>query len=348
MSRSYRELPLGAQTAYAELLEQTRLLELDALSTLVGSFQRRTIKGRRYVYFGYRDPLDGTQRRIYVGPDDERVKSLTERFEQVNAPRKLAPPASAAIALGCASVPGKHYRIVRQLAGHGFFRSGGVLVGTHAFVAMSNALGIRWAEADVTLDLDFAHSGNNVSLALPSDVRLSVHDALTSLELGLLPSVELEGRLGSRYANPRDPELRVDFLTSLTRSRTPAAVERLGVVLEPISFMDYALEGTTQVAVLARQGASLVNIPSPERYAVHKLIVYAERRKSDRAKATKDLVQAAALAEWHLEASEARTFNAAWRDALGRGPGWRRRARQGMKALLERRPELDAASLWRT
>ena len=71
----FEELSLTAQTAYAELVEQTRTFELEALAGLKGSFHTRTIHGRRYVYFGYRD-VDGTQRMAYVGPAGKRVKTL--------------------------------------------------------------------------------------------------------------------------------------------------------------------------------------------------------------------------------------------------------------------------------
>ena len=72
MPSLYRELSVSAQTAYAELLEQARTLALESLASLTGSFQRRTIKGHEYVYFGYRDPIGGAQRRVYVGPAGER------------------------------------------------------------------------------------------------------------------------------------------------------------------------------------------------------------------------------------------------------------------------------------
>ncbi len=342
----YRELSLAAQTAYAELLDQARLLELDALAGLTGSFHRRTIKGRGYVYFGYRDPIDGGQRRVYVGPDDERVGALIQRFREVKAPKKLGPQARAAIALGCAGTVPKHYRIVRQLGAYGFFRAGGVLIGTHAFVAMANALGVRWTHGDRTLDVDFAHAGRNVSLALPSDVKLSVHDALTSLEMGLLPIQELSGKVGAQYRNPRDPELRLDFVTSMSRDGHPVVIEDLGLALEPLRFMEFSLEGVTQAALLSNDGACLVNIPAPERYAVHKLIVHGERDAATRAKAVKDLEQAAALTQWHLQNGQADAFNAAWHDAVGRGKGWRARALQGRAALLARYPGLDVGSLW--
>lgn len=342
----YRELSLAAQTAYAELLDQARMLELDALAGLTGSFHRRTIKGRSYVYFGYRDPIDGRQRRVYVGPDDERVDALIQRFREAKAPKKLSPQAKAAIALGCAATVPKHFRIVRQLGSYGFFRAGGVLIGTHAFVAMANMLGVRWTHGDRTLDVDFAHAGRNVSLALPSDVQLSVHDALTSLEMGLLPIQELSGRVGAQYRNPKDPELRLDFLTSMTRDGRPVVIEELGLALEPLRFMEFSLEGVTQAALLSNDGACLVNLPAPERYAVHKLIVHGERDTASRAKALKDLEQAAALAHWHVDNGQVDAFNAAWRDARSRGKGWRARMQEGRAALLARHPELDIESLW--
>ena len=65
----YTELALSAQTAYAELLEQTRTLELtNALAGLVGSFHKLTRKGQDYWYFAYRD-LGQKVRMAYVGPE---------------------------------------------------------------------------------------------------------------------------------------------------------------------------------------------------------------------------------------------------------------------------------------
>ena len=346
MAATYQDLSLAAQTAYAELLDQARTVELDALSGLSGAFQRHTIKGHAYVYFGYRDPLDGQQRRAYVGPADERVEALIARFTAVKAPRKLAPHAQAALALGCAGTLPKHFRIVRQLANYGFFRAGGVLVGTHAFVAMGNMLGARWTQGERTLDIDFAHAGRNVSLALPASIQLSVHDALSSLEMGLLPAGQLSGRASGQYRNPSDPELRLDFLTSMTRDGAPVVLKDLGLTLEPLKFMEFSLEGTTQAVLISREGACIVNLPAPARYAIHKLIVYGERDASARVKAVKDLAQVAALAEWHLDNGQAAQINAAWRDALRRGKGWRARAREGLAALLSRYPALDHKALW--
>jgi hypothetical protein len=47
----------------------------------------------------------------------------------------------------------------------------------------------------MTMNIDFAHAGKCIAIALPADMRLSVHDALTSLEMGLQPLRELSGKV---------------------------------------------------------------------------------------------------------------------------------------------------------
>ncbi len=341
----HTELSLGAQTAYSELFEQTRVFELERLAGLKGSFGRRNIRGREYAYFSFKD-IDGKLRMAYVGPIDDRINALIEHFEQVKAPKKLAPVAQAAIALGCAAVVPKHFRILKQLGNYGFYQAGGVLIGTHAFVAMGNLLGVRWTQANQTLDIDFAHAGNNISVALPASMNISVHDALTSLEMGLLPIQQFGGHVGGQYQNPKDPELRLDFVTSRGRNDEPVVMKDLGLTLEPLRFMEYSLEGTTQAIVLSREGSVIVNIPAPERYAVHKLIVHGLRPLAERPKAVKDLVQSAALAQWHIENGQQEVFAAAWADAVARGPSWKKHATAGRDALLRRYPDLASPSLW--
>ena len=305
----HAELTLSAQTAYAELAEQARAFETTrAIEGLTGSFQKLERKGRGYWYFAYRD-IDGRVRMSYVGPEEPRVDALVERFRAHRVTRPMAPQAQAAIALGCAPSPPKHFRIIKQLADYGFFRAGGVLVGTHAFVAYGNMLGVRWLHGAATLDIDFAHAGKNASVALPAHIRVNAQGALESLELGVLPGLNL--------------------------------------ALEPIKFMEFSLERTTQACVFSPRGACTVNVPAPERYAVHKLIVYGERPPAERVKARKDLLQAASLVEYFVAHGEASAFNKAWRDAVTRGAGWRSRARKGQQALVASAPELDQSRLWR-
>lgn len=233
------------------------------------------------------------------------------------------------------------------LAEYGFFRAGGLLIGTHAFVALGNLLGVRWGGAERTLDIDFAHAGKNVSVALPATIRVDVHQALMSLEMGLLPIAQFNGEVGAQYRNPREPDLRLDFLTARhRRGGQTVRIPHLNVALQPLPFMELVLEDVTQGVVLCNDGATVVNLPTPARYTVHKLIVHGERPLRERTKAAKDLQQAAALASYFLGERPAE-LAMAWVDAIRRGPTWRRRAEQGRRALLELAPELAAPELWK-
>lgn len=341
-TKLYEPLSLSAQTAYAELQDELRIQNIDQLRELPGAFHKQVQKGKTYIYYGYRD-IDGIGRMAYVGPEDQRVTHLIEKHralksnDQSNKIKKLALSAEA---LGCGSTLTKHFRVVNRLRQYGFFGAGGILIGTHAFLAMGNMLGVKWLSSNTTMDVDFAHAGKNVSIALGANVKISVHDALNSLEMGLLPIAEFSGKTGAQYRNPRDPELRLDFVTPQTRSGGPVVLPELGLTLECLKFMEFSLVDTTQTVLLAKEGACIVNIPAPERYAIHKLIVYGERPVNERVKANKDLGQAAAIFKVLFDDGNSDLIRRAWIDAISRGPGWVKRLNQGKTALLKQYPEL--------
>lgn len=344
----YKELSLSAQTAYAELQDQLQTQNIGELSALPGSFQRLIKRGKPYIYYNFRD-MDGTQRMAYIGPEDERVIKLIEKAKASKAESGAAmiqAQTKSAVALGCMSTLTKHFRVINRLGQYGFFRAGGILIGTHAFLAMGNMLGVKWMSANKTMDVDFAHAGKNVSVALGANVKLSVHDALTSLEMGLLPIAEFSGKTGAQYRNPKDPELRLDFVTPETRDGKTVVLPNLGLALECLKFMEYSLIETTQAVLLSKGGACIVNIPAPQRYAIHKLIIYGERPVAERVKANKDLGQAASIVQLLLDTGNEELLKSAWQDALSRGPGWEKRAMQGRRAMLKIYPQLDAPELW--
>lgn len=340
----FEELPLAAQTAYAELAEATRAYELHrSVGQLHGSFAQKTVKGRRYWYFQYRD-ISGAVRQLYVGPDSEEVSALVARAKQAkpDGPERLA---RSAIALGCEPVLARHFRIIRRLSEHGFFRVGGVLVGTHAFLALGNVLGVKWKESSRTQDVDFAHAGKSIAIALPANATIDTHKTIESLEMGFLPLTSFAGKSEATYVSSSDPSLRVDFLTTMHRGDDePIVLPNLNVALQPLEFMELILEHPIQAAVFADEGSVLVNIPAPTRYALHKLIVWGERNTGHRAKATKDLHQAVALLAYHAT-HRPTELRDEWRDLLDRGPGWRKRASTGLRAAAKLAPDLNLAAL---
>ncbi|MFO7685388.1 MAG: hypothetical protein R6V60_04800, partial [Desulfobacterales bacterium] len=81
----YSDLPLTAQTAYAQLLDAALSAEhFRSVADLPGSFAAKTVKGHRYWYYQFTEPA-GKLRQVFVGPDNEAVKRLIERSGEPGA-----------------------------------------------------------------------------------------------------------------------------------------------------------------------------------------------------------------------------------------------------------------------
>ena len=329
----YRELPAAAQTAYAELQELVQVAEtMRSPAFLTGKVGWKTIKHRRYAYWQFKE-IDGNKREYYLGPEGPAIAAIEQaRDKPAPALEALARQARAAFAQGNALTPAKHFRIVKRFADYQFFRAGGLLVGTHAFIAMGNLLGVAWGGGTRTLDLDFAHGGpgGNVALALPANLKADVDDALKSLEMGFLPALGGSRGFASQYVNEKEPDLRIDFITPARRAGKPVIAPELGVALMPLKFLDYLLEQPGQAVLLDTADACLVNLPDPARYGLHKLLVAAERG-ARHPKYNKDILQALSLIDWHLQRAPVPLLDA-WHDLAGRGAGWVKRARQSLRA----------------
>lgn len=341
----YTELLLSAQTASAQLLDAAVASEHGrTLADLPGSFATKTVKGHKYWYYQYTEPA-GKLRQAFVGPDNDAVRQLVEQKKQgpVQVPA-LTPLVRSAAALGCAEMLPRHMRVLSRLGEYGFFRAGGVLVGTHAFLAYGNMLGVRWGDADRTQDIDFAHAGKSLSIALPHDFHIDTDGAIQSLGMGLLPVSELSGKTGASYLNPREPDFRLDFLTTRHRAGDePYPHPQLGITLQPLRFMEFSLEKVQQAVLISGSNCVVVNVPHPARFALHKLIVHGERKGAFAAKSAKDLAQAVALLGF-LKSHRAWDVEEAWADLLSRGKGWRERVGRGHAAATLAAPELDLAA----
>lgn len=330
---------LSAQTAYAQLLDAAQALELArSVANLRGSFAKKTVKGGVYWYFQYTE-LSGRLRQFYVGPDSPAVRELIAQHGEDRPTAALEPLSRSAIALGCASVLTPHFRVIRRLSDYGFFRAGGVLVGTHAFLAFGNMLGVSWGGTSRTQDVDFAHAGKQMAIALPANIEIDTPAAIDSLKMGFLPLGSSDGKVGGTWLSPRDPDFQLDFITPQHRGGQPYRHAQLGITLQPLKFMEYLLQDVQQAVLFCADGAVMVSVPHPLRYAMHKLIVAGERGATRAAKASKDLRQSTSLFARYQQGSawEARE---AWSDLLSRGPGWKSRALRGLAAIDKLAPEL--------
>lgn len=336
----YTSLSTAAQTAYAALASASRLENVRTVAELPGSFSRKVVKGKEYWYYQTPD-LTGKQMQIFLGSASDELTKLIELHRSGGGEKvHLRQLTRQAIAAGCPSIVPSHAKIIERLSDAGFFRAGGILVGTHVYMAYQNYLGIRWQSAAQTVDLDFAHAGCNVSVAIPSDVTMDMGSEIEALKMGFVPVKSL-----TTYVKSDEQDLQIDFVTCRHRGGdTPTLIKALNATMQPLKFMEFSMEAPIQVTLLAQRGPITVNAPPPEKYALHKMLVYGERPQNMRVKAVKDLDQAASLIAY-LGKNDPELLAQTWEGLVNQGPDWKGRALVGLTALKERHPELDTSAL---
>lgn len=335
-------LPAATQTLYAELLE--RLLAETARRSVgraPGAFTTKSVSGETYVYFQYSEP-GGRYRQLYLGKKGPVLESLIERFrrEKTDAAAERADLERLCAQVrtgGGWSMGAGPARVLRAFADAGVFDAGAVLVGTHAFGVIGNLLGVRWTSAHLrTQDVDVA------AVSLAASVDRSTADAVGALErlkMGFLPVPSLDSRRPSTSFKVRGESLRVDFLTS-GKEGAPVPLPSLSTSAQPLPFMGYLIDNPEKAAVLDA-GGFLVLVPAPARFALHKILVAAERPASQETKAAKDLAQAAQLLE-HL--AEARPGDLRLAAGALRKKGWGATLERGARRLLRAHPDAAPAA----
>lgn len=345
-------LSLTSRTLFAELRELALAIgATENLGALPGSVVHKTVKGHRYLYHQYRD-LSGVTRQSYLGPDDEATRAFLRRIEAHRAERasdleRLTELRAAFHAAGGFAMAHGPFRVVRAFSDAGVLRPGighALLIGTHAFHAMGNLLGVRWSGAMMTQDIDVA-AERDIDLAL-STPGAAAPDVLVALGMGFIPVPSLDPRSPSTSFRVRGEELRVDLLTPLVgkAARRPVFVPALKAPAQALRFLDYLLEDPIPLPVLSSTGLALINVPRPARYALHKLIVSEVRGEAFASKAEKDRAQSAQILEVLLEDAP-ESLAAARRALASRGRGWSSRFNRGLKKLARERPQLEALAI---
>lgn len=326
---------LIANAAYHDLLQS---LQDEAVSTLKGTPTREIRNGRAYWYDIHR--VGTTVRKAYIGED---TPALTERLQQYRdlAQERQARSASrtrlvrtlrAEGMLGSDAAVGSILHTAERL---GVFRLGGTLVGTQAFRQYEGELGIRISGQELaqTGDIDIAQF-ERLSIALQDQVESSLAEGFKALDFAPVPSIN--HRSIWRWRQTKSNTL-VEFLTPSFRPEEDIReLPALGVAAQSLHFLNFLIAEPIKAAALYRSGV-LVQIPRPEAYAIHKLIVADRRKGPDQLKSRKDRAQAALLIE-ALAEDRPDELREAYDDAMERGPQWRAH----IEATLKRMPDTAA------
>jgi hypothetical protein len=324
---------LATQTMFAELTQRCLDAEFDELYDERGNFTRKRIDSKHYWY--YNRDIGGKKKSLYVGPaGDKNINERVNRFENIKSDFKQRRElVRALIAAGLPVPDAMSGEIIEAMWKGGFFRLRGVLIGTLAYQCYSGILGTRLSSASLkTADADFAQFYDISHMV--GDSMPPMIDILRGVDQTFKPVAHINHPLKASRFRTKTGYL-VEFLTPNRGSNDnfskPADMPALrGASAQPLRYLDYLIHDPVRAVILYKGGIP-VTVPSPERYAVHKLIV-ASLRKVDPAKAAKDVMQAEHLMESYLERSSFTLFEA-WTEACERGPSWREALLRGRQMM---------------
>lgn len=269
------------------------------------SFKSKSISGNKYWYLYI--SLGSTRREHYLGEESpdllDRIEDEKAAWQANEDDRELRKRlVGALVAGGMAPVTQDEGKLISLLERSGLFLAGAVLIGTMAFRAYANMLGVRWASEHGTQDIDIA-ADNRYLVALPRP-KESIHLRQLILDsgMGFFEVQALNRKQPSTSYKIKGADFRVDVLTPMRgrESKRPVSLEAFHTYAEPVRFLDYLLQDV-QPAVLLYEHGIMINVPAPARFAVHKCVVSQQRPAAFATKSRKDLSQAEQLFQVLLE-----------------------------------------------
>jgi len=329
-----------ASVAYQDLLR----LHLDErASGVIGTIEERHRNGRTYLYERFR--IGSEMKSRYLGEDKPQLRARLERAEALKAEaedrrKRMTRLARTLRAEGFIATDRETGSMLLAFSRAGLFRLGGTLVGTSAYGLYQGDLGVRmdYEELAQTGDIDFA-SFERLSVALGDKVEEKPADILALLKFDPVPGIH--DRQVWRWRQSHSEAI-VEFLTPAFGDESVKPLPALGVSAQGLNYLNFLISDPIPAVALYRSGV-LVQIPRPERFAIHKLIVADRRPGAEQLKARKDRAQAAYLVSVLAE-DRPDELAEAYEDARSRGPRWRERIDASLKRMPETAERLAAVT----
>jgi len=289
-------------TMYSKLLEQLYADTQEGIPSS-GSIVKKKIGHQEYWYHQYRFIGKQKQKALKVGtPAEDWVQAMENRE------RLCAILASGG--MHSLSARSTEASVLGYLVISGVFKSGAILVGSYAFGAICNMLGIRVdTQLTTTQDFDFGID-RTIKLAMENP---QLEKTLIAAGMQAIPGFD-RPITATSFRTP-DKKVKVDFLTPINSNKTGKAIRltKHGVHADGLKYLGYLIEEPVNAALVTQYG-TLVSVPQPARFAFHKLIVATQRPAMQEAKRRKDILQAALILRYLLE-YRAHDLRPAW-DAL--------------------------------
>lgn len=294
-------------SVYGSLLDSVKC---DIGQPSSGSVVKSTSKGHEYLQ--HRISYAGTPLSLPIRQPEVHTEGWPHRQRLV----------STLIASGANPPDGQAAKAFELLDAIGCFAlQKSILIGSHAFNAIGNNLGVTWDAGIETKDIDL---GRMIKVSCPPSHKTA--EILVKAGFRAIP------QLNRKYPPTNfihKNGMKVDFLTPMAGKpdHKPVLLQGAGVYAEPLRFLDYLIKEPQEAVVLTRNGV-LVSVPQSARYALHKCVIYQYRR--DDAKREKDLLQAESILTV-LEDRMPHLIINVWRDLP-----WKDKAMVGISELKDK------------
>ena len=284
---------VSLRTVYAQAKELALAQKAVPLLT-AGSLQTEERAGGRFVY-RYRYDANGKRIAEYLGPlaDAATTAKVEQAKEEIRDQGTIADYSRKLRRIGFHSADNSTLVTVASLFNAGVFGGGGVLVGTHAFGAIVNELGVAASPFPMTEDVDVAARAVELAalpeggfIALLKQTGLPFHEVPTLRRGTPSTSFKVRGR-----------RLKVDLLVP-ARGKPYASISipGLGAHATALPYLEYLLRATIPSVLVGRDRIVPVTVPHPGWFCLHKLALFELRAGADNPKREKDVLQAAVLA----------------------------------------------------
>lgn len=154
---------------------------------------------------------------------------------------------------------------------------GGVLVGDAAYRAYANMLGVTPRQGPAIQGVEMAEEVR-IEVVIAADADASMHKLPAREALGVFSVPSLDRKTSATSYAIGTKAVTVELMTSChgEPETSPVRVPQFDTWAAPMRFADYLLEDSQTAALLQGHGI-VVNVPTPARFALHRLLALGDR-----------------------------------------------------------------------
>ncbi|TJZ78128.1 GSU2403 family nucleotidyltransferase fold protein [Paracoccus hibiscisoli] len=283
----------AAFVAYQDLLR----MHLDmSKSEIAGSVESRQRNGRTYLYDRFRIGTEMKSR--YLGEDSPELRARVARqkgskLDAQDRRTRMSRLARVLKAEGMAAPDRATGALLLALARAGLFKQGGTLIGTEAFMLYQGELGVKVTPNAPSGTGDIGPSNvKRLSIAIDNHMREFPGDFQRMVNFEAAPGASERPTWKWKQSGSAAG---VEFLTPKLGKKGVSPLPAFLASAPALNDLHFLIENSIPALALYRSGV-LVQIPQPERFAIHKLMVASRRHDGrDRVQAQKDRAQAGFL-----------------------------------------------------